>query len=279
MIRVLKSGFFTTVQDLGRFGYRNKGVPVAGAMDVISVHKLNKLLENDLNAPVLEITMTGPELLFEEDTFICISGALLSPSLNGTPITNYQVIPIVKGDLLSFGKLQSGFRCYLGVKGGLHLEEILGSRSFYHPITKKKCIHEGDEIPFVCTSSFEPRISGIKISSHLNESDLEVSRGPEFDLLDDRQLEMLFSKRFSVSKENNRMAYQLDDHIDGHSINMLTSGTLPGTVQLTPAGKLIVLMKDGQTTGGYPRIVQLTQAAICVLAQKKFADQIAFKLV
>ena len=75
------------------------------------------------------------------------------------------------------------------------------------------------------------------------------------------------------------MAYQLTELISGHSHSMLTSGTLPGTVQLTPAGRLIILMKDGQTTGGYPRILQLSEAAICVLAQKKLGDALSFKLL
>ena len=75
------------------------------------------------------------------------------------------------------------------------------------------------------------------------------------------------------------MAYQLDETIDSHSISMLTSATLPGTVQFTPSGKLIILMKDGQTTGGYPRILQLTDKAISILAQKKSGDHFSFKLI
>ena len=108
---------------------------------------------------------------------------------------------------------------------------------------------------------------------------LEVTRGPEFTVLDDKQLAQLFAKEFTVSKDNNRMAYQLNEVIEGNSATMLTSATQPGTVQLTPSGKLIILMKDGQTTGGYPRILQLTEEAICVLAQKKTSDSLNFKLI
>ena len=99
------------------------------------------------------------------------------------------------------------------------------------------------------------------------------------DRLDDKQLAQLFTKEFTVSKDNNRMAYQLTEGIEGNSATMLTSATQPGTVQLTPSGKLIILMKDGQTTGGYPRILQLTDEAICVLSQKKTSDILNFKLV
>jgi len=75
------------------------------------------------------------------------------------------------------------------------------------------------------------------------------------------------------------MAYQLDEAIEEHSISMLTSATLPGTVQLTSSGKLIVLMKDGQTTGGYPRILQLSDKAIAILAQKRTGAKVCFKFL
>ena len=138
---------------------------------------------------------------------------------------------------------------------------------------------DGDEIPFDETLIFEAPISEVKIKNHFEHDYLEVNKGPEYDMLTDKQLESLFAKSFTISKANNRMAYQLSELIDGHNSSMLTSGTLPGTVQLTPAGRLIILMKDGQTTGGYPRILQLTEEAICTLAQKKFGDELTFKLL
>ncbi len=92
-------------------------------------------------------------------------------------------------------------------------------------------------------------------------------------------MEAIFSKEFTVAHENNRMAYQIKETIGEHDISMLTSATLPGTVQLTPAGKMLILMKDGQTTGGYPRILQLTDKAISILAQKREGNIIKFKLI
>ena len=121
-------------------------------------------------------------------------------------------------------------------------------------------------------------ISEIKIDSYFLEKVLEVSKGPEYDLLNDKQLEKIFGNDFSIAKENNRMAYQLAEAIQGHAKSMLTSATIPGTVQFTPSGKLIILMKDGQTTGGYPRILQLSDKAISILSQKKFGDMVSFKL-
>lgn len=279
MLKVLKSGFYTSVQDLGRFDLRNKGVPVSGVMDEISVAKANTLLENDSKAAVLEITMTGPTLVFEEETYIALAGAEMSATLNNEPIQNYKVYQIDIGDILSYGKLEKGFRGYLAVKGGFQTAQISGSRSFFKPIFKEGRLRDNDAVPFEYNKLFKPKISEIKVDCFLEEKVLQVYKAPEFDRLDNKQLEILFSKNFTVAKENNRMAYQLEELIKGHTMSMLTSATLPGTVQLTPSGRLIVLMKDGQTTGGYPRILQLSDMAIAILAQKREGNIISFKLV
>lgn len=278
MLKVLKSGLFTSVQDIGRYGYLNKGVPVAGYMDGFSAKKVNQLLDNDIRAAVLEITMTGPTLIFEEETYISMGGALLSVTLNNEPINNYEVIKVKKGDILSYGKLEKGFRNYLAVKGGFKAPLVLGSRSFFSSVTKKNHLADGSELKYDACSLFEPKISKIIVDSFLDEKELKVTKGPEFESLSDKQLEMLFGKKFSISNENNRMAYKLEEKIEGLKTSMITSATLPGTVQLTPSGKLIILMKDGQTTGGYPRILQLSDRAISVLAQKKYGDEVQFKL-
>ncbi len=279
MLRLLKSGFYTSVQDAGRFGFRDKGVPVSGVMDNLAMDKANALLENDDTAAVLEITMTGPTIEFDRNTYIVLAGAPMSVTLNNLPIINYRVYKVSAGDILSYGRLEKGFRSYLAVKGGIKTEVILSSRSLSKSITKENQLADRSEIPFEPCTTFEPKISELKIDSYLDESVLQVAKGPEFEMLNDRQLENIFGQDFSIAKENNRMAYQLNEKIDGHQQSMLTSATLPGTVQLTPSGKLIILMKDGQTTGGYPRLLQLTDRAISILAQKKFGDAISFELL
>ena len=279
MLKILKSGFFTTVQDLGRFGYRDKGVPVSGAMDKHTVAILNKLLENKKDAAVLEITMTGPTLEFQEDTYISTGGAEMPKVLNNEIIQDYKVYKVKKGDIVSYQKLEKGFRAYLAVKGGFQSPEILGSKSFYSPLTSKMFLKGNDTVPYNVSVSFQPKIQGIKIESYLEDKIIEVFKGPEYHILSKKHLELLFLKTFAIAKENNRMAYQIEDTIEGHSISMLTSATLPGTVQLTPSGKLIILMRNGQTTGGYPRILQLSEKSVSILAQKKFGDKISFRLM
>jgi len=279
MLKVLKSGFYTTIQDIGRFGFRDKGVPVSGIMDIETVYKLNALLENEEDAAVLEITMTGPTLEFEEDTFITLGGAEFLITLNNEPVDAYEVLKIKSGDILSYGRLKKGFRAYLAIKDGLKSQIFLGSRSYYPYINPKGIIKDRATIPYTKTSLFKPKLPELKVDDPLDEYVLSVGKGPEFTMLSDKQLEQLFFKEFTVANENNRMAYQLNEEISGHKVSMLTSATLPGTVQFTPSGKLIILMKDGQTTGGYPRILQLTDKAISILAQKKAGDTVLFRLI
>lgn len=279
MLRIIKTGLFTTLQDLGRFGYRDKGVPVSGVMDSYAVTTINNLLENKREAAVLEITMTGPVLEFKEETYICLGGAQMSATVNEEQLLNNKVYHIKAGDKLSYGKLQKGLRAYLAIKGGFKSSKVLGSSSYYKSITTNSLVEKETVILYDKCSFFDEGKEVKENHSYLDEKVLKVYKGPEFNQLDDKQLEMLFFKSFTIAKENNRMAYQLKETIKGHNVSMLTSTTLSGTIQFTPSGKLIILMKDAQTTGGYPRILQLTEMAICILSQKKYGDKISFKLL
>ncbi len=279
MLKVLKPGFYTTIQDAGRFGHRDIGVPVSGVMDNRALAIANGLLENEEEAAVLEITMTGPTLEFEHNTYIALSGAIMNPTLNNTPIINNKVYRVGAKDILSYGRLDKGLRSYLAIKGGFQTKKVLGSRSYFQAITAVTSVTDHTEIPYLPWPSFEPKITEIHIDPYFDETVLEVAKGPEYEMLLDRQLEKIFGNEFKVAKDYNRMAYQLMETVAEHNTNMLTSATLPGTIQLTPSGKLIILMKDGQTTGGYPRILQLTDYAIALLSQKKMGDTISLKLI
>lgn len=280
MLKVVKSGFYTTIQDSGRFGYRAFGVPISGSMDSYSSHYANSILGNDRDCAVLEITMSGPELHFQEPTQIAIAGADLTPKLNGKLISNNQVIDIKFNDVLSFAGLRNGLRCYLAIKGGLQSEVYLGSRSMYNTISESDTINVGEEIYYEKSPSNSIKTySNLKYDHDLLSTKiLEVENGPEYNELPQELKNKLSKLQFEVSKFNNRMAYQLEPLMSNTIETILTSPVLPGTVQLTPNGNLIILMRDCQTTGGYPRVLQLTERSLNIISQKRQGEKIFFRL-
>ncbi len=279
MVRVLNAGFFSSIQDSGRIAYQHYAVPVSGVMDSRAAAIANALIGNNQDAAVLEITMSGPRLEFETDTAIVITGANMNASVNKKKVEYNRMIAIKTGDVLSFGTLVSGFRSYLAISGGFQTKEVLSSRSMYQGITEYRSIRKGDVLNAnqeltITTKQF----AGLKIDdSYIEKSELKVFEGPEFDRLSETQKKQLFEKAFTISKENNRMAYQLDEPLNNNLEPILTSPVLPGTVQLTPSGKLIILMRDCQTTGGYPRVLQLSEMAINTLSQKFTGSTVSFK--
>ncbi|RNL91428.1 biotin-dependent carboxyltransferase [Sinomicrobium pectinilyticum] len=280
MIKVLKPGFYTSVQDTGRTGYRHMGVPVSGAMDIFSAVLANRLLNNEDDTAIVEITMTGPVLEFSEPTHIVITGAEMQPSLNKTEIPYNRVVRIKAGDVLSFGKLQKGIRSYLGIKGGIKTDKVLHSRSLYVPVTKTARIQEGSTLPYEPFKGDIENLIEIKIDNDfLFDSLIKVCPGPEYDTLSENDRKRLENAAFTVSAQNNRMAYQLEERLSSNDFSIITSATIPGTVQLTPSGKMIVLMRDCQTTGGYPRILQLTEKSTSVLAQKRSGERVDLQVL
>ncbi|MFY0605119.1 MAG: biotin-dependent carboxyltransferase family protein [Cyclobacteriaceae bacterium] len=277
-IHFKKAGLLTTIQDQGRLGMRQFGVPVSGHMDKYSAGLCNLILNNPVNTPLIEITLQGPEIAFDAPTTICLTGAEMSPQLNKLPILLNKRVPVNAGDVLSFGALKFGVRCYLGIYGGFESELVLESFSQYKGITEQHQIKKGQTLGYHSSSQLLESNSRLVPNHEHFESDiLEATKGPEFDLFG-------FSKKPQNTEcciqSNDRMGYVLSsDPIDlSHQQEIITSPVIPGTVQLTPSGKLIVLMRDAQVTGGYPRVLQLTEQSINRLAQKRSGEKVKLVL-
>ncbi|WP_299710245.1 biotin-dependent carboxyltransferase family protein [uncultured Tenacibaculum sp.] len=280
MIKVLHSGFFTTIQDRGRFGYAHYGVPVSGAMDLYAHELANAILDNKNNEATVEITFGGAKFEFLEDCTICVTGADYEAKINGITLVLNKMLSAKKGDVLTFGKRKFGVRTYLGIKGGIEVKEVLHSKSFYKGITEQQVLNKGEVLT---TNKQKNSISNTntKISVDVNRfitPEIECLPGPEFGSLSKNQKKQLQDNIFTISGNNSRMGYFLEETIENSLSSMLSSGVLPGTIQLTPSGKLIILMRDCQVTGGYPRILQLTSASVSKLAQKTTNDTISFVL-
>lgn len=279
-MEVLHPGLYTSIQDLGRIGFMEYGVPISGAMDSVALNMANLLLENSEKSAVLEITQLGPKLAFSAETRIALTGADLSPAVNGESVENNKALKVHAGDVLSFGKRVNGCRAYLGIKGGFRTETVLGSKSWYEGLTEFVKLEKGMKIPYEASTEIDSEnYSGIKAGSYISSKLVEVFKGPEFEKLSDKEVKRLFQTEFSIDRNNNRMGIQLQEMIENTLSPILTGPVLPGTVQLTPSGKLIILMRDGQTTGGYPRILQLSERGINTLAQKVMKEKVKFKLI
>ena len=279
MIKVLKEGLFTTIQDIGRFGYKNIGVPVSGSMDQTSAKLANLLLGNDESSAVLEMTLVGPTLEFMNDTYISITGADMNPSLNKQKVLQNKPLFVNKGDILYLSHSSNGMRSYLGIKGGFNSEKKLGSKSFYKGITKREKLIKNDKIKFAKVTS-----SPMKMNKSINDfkinrkNKINVFKGPEFDLLDSNSKDIIFNTDFTIGI-NNRMGYNLVEPIENSISSIISSPVMPGTVQLTPSGRLIILCRDCQTSGGYPRVLQLDKSSMDSLSQKTIGETIKLKLV
>ncbi|MBO3098211.1 5-oxoprolinase subunit C family protein [Gelidibacter pelagius] len=281
MVEILKTGLYDSIQDLGRLGYQEFGVPISGAMDHYSAKLANAILGNQDDAAVLEFTLMAPRLKFQSDTAICITGMESQAKINEKPIGNNSYTVVRKNDVLSFGARKFGCRGYLAVLGGFQSERIMESRSFYKCITNQQRLKTGDVLKLTDLPIPIKRSHSILKTpkTHFESGVIEVFKSIEYELLEADNQNRLFNNEFTISKDSNRMAYQLDERFENAMDPIITSPVLPGTVQLTPAGQLMILMRDCQTTGGYPRILQLSEMAFNRLSQKTPGQTFRFHLL
>lgn len=278
MIKVIDPGFYTSIQDLGRFGAQNFGVPISGCMDQCSSDIANKIIGNNSLEALIELTMTGCSLKFENDTTIAITGSDMSPKLNGLSIDMFSVIEVKYGDILSFGRIKYGFRTYIAFRGGINSEKVMESKSMYVGLTKNFKINKNDEIYLNDSKSLLNKKHEPSLKKLILSDEIECYKCPEYSKLTTQNKQKLLSTQFSISNNHNRMGYVLDQKIKNTIKPIITSHVIPGTVQLTPGGDIIILMRDSQTTGGYPRILQLTNKGIDFVAQKRTGSLIKFSI-
>lgn len=284
-IHFLKAGLQTTIQDLGRQGVQDLGIPINGAMDKASAQLANQLVGNDANSPVLEITLLGPKIQFEGPCQIAITGANLSVEINGNTIPLFITINIDHGDVLSFGKPITGCRAYLAINGKWDIQSWLGSYSASATNTGQTTpdsiivkdqileIIRGKEQPIIAISESERPSLSI-------EAPIKVYPGPEFEAFSNVEKQSFFGDSFTVGQDSNRMGYRLKEALSSYTKKeeVISSGVIPGTIQITNSGQPIVLMADAQTTGGYPRIANVSSTDLDRLAQFKPGDKVRFEL-
>ena len=290
---IIKPGLLDTIQDLGRHGFGNWGVNPGGAMDIYAAQVANLLVGNDQHEAVIEIHFPGPQILFEQNTLIAITGAEFSPTVNDELIPRWQPVVVRKNTVLHFPSLVQGGRCYLSVHGGYCLKKWLNSYSTSLKAGVGLQLKKGDELPFNESTiyfagllkeqnNFEIlpwRVNTEKIYQFPHE--IGVIPGHEWPLLSSASRESFTEDNYLIHPSSDRMGYQLSGaplSLDA-AVELVSSAVSFGTVQLLPEGQLIVLMAEHQTTGGYPRIAHVVSAHLPKLAQLRPSDTIQFKLM
>jgi KipI family sensor histidine kinase inhibitor len=294
-IEIKQSGTFTTIQDQPRSGLLHWAVGPGGASDLYSLELANALVGNALHTAALEITATGPSLLFSEDTCVAWVGATCTGIVNGKRVPGNRPVWIAKGSTLQFSQLNPGLRCVLAIGGGMNLPTILGSKgSHISADIGPKRLQKGDilflENPMSPLQSPYLRdlyqINGLpcypkwQVRSPFLPSQTVTSirclPGPHLRFLASKDREMFWSTIWKVSNQSNRMGIRLEGNfqIKRALPNIPSQAITFGTVQFPPSQEPIVMLSEHQTTGGYPRLAEVIKSDQAKLAQVKPGNQI-----
>jgi antagonist of KipI len=278
-LKVIRPGTWISIQDQGRPGCRHLGVPGSGAMDQESFGRANCLTGNTPEHAALEII--GPGTIFEilSDARIACTGATADVFLGDQKLPLETNVTVQSGQVLSFGSFHAGRILYLSVSGGISAPEVMGSRSampnFQNPRPEKGSLYYLNQ----SKSDTEnlPATSEIRADKY-DDRYIHVCKGPEYHWLTASAERDVENGLFTITNQSNRMGFRFAGPALHKVVtkDMLTSAVLPGTIQLLPDGQIIALMRDAQTTGGYPRILQITERDINRLAQKRPGEDIRF---
>ena len=285
-VKCLKTGLYTSIQDEGRFGVQDQGIPISGALDKSSMRIANQLVGNLPNSPVLEMTLFGPKLKFEGQGQIAITGANMKATLNGKRVENYMTLNIKSGDLLEFHNTDVGCRTYMSIGGQWQVQNWSNSFSALPSLMEEPGLPARlvDDYSFtVAINQMQELISYPERNRPLFSECyvIRVVTGPEFDQFEIEVIQDFFDRIFVIHGDSNRMGYRLKDNLQDYvpSGEEISSGIVIGTVQISNAGKPIILMADAQTTGGYPRIANVVSDDLEIVAQLKPGDELKFMLV
>lgn len=280
-LAVLTPGVLTTVQDAGRHHARRFGVPQAGALDMRSFHAANALAGSDPDAAVLELTLRGPVVRFLHTATFALTGAGFVARLGAQPCALWRTHRARAGQELDVGSCTRGVRGYLAIRGGIDVPPVLGSRSTClrggfggldgRALQAGDWLAVGDQ-----TQASTPPVPGEppELGGTVH---LRLSPGPHAALLAAEDWEVLTTGPLRLRADSDRMGARLDaPPLQSSRPEILTIPTLPGSVQLTPGGQVIVLLNDAQTTGGYPVIGTVGRDDLDKLAQARPGATVRF---
>jgi biotin-dependent carboxylase-like uncharacterized protein len=297
-LEVLHGGLLTTVQDGGRHGAYDIGMPPSGAMDDFSFRVANLLVGNDENAAVLETTYLGPRLRFDDDRIVAVTGADMPPTVEGEPRAPWEAFPVRAGQTLAFGPLRAGARCYIAVAGGIDVPPMLGSRSTYARVTfgghQGRRLAAGDRLELGERRPGDERRTGARVDESdrprfAEETEVRVVVGLYSHRLTPESLAAFLDAEWTVTPNADRVGYRYR----GVELEAMERDEVPfgvgsspwntcslnyplGVIQVPGGVEPIVLMRDGVTGGNYVSVGTVISADLDRVAQTKTHERTRF---
>jgi len=303
-IRIVSPGTLATIQDQGRFGYRRIGVPQSGVLHADLAWVANQLAENSVNTALIEFFFSGPTLHLEEGTVrLALTGdfsaELIRDKIKRT-LKSWRTVTLEAGDTLQIGPVMSGKASYIAITGGLKLSPVMGSCSTYlrggfGGLDGKKLLP--DSILTVTQKTVEsnpdhqlPRLSDLEslgLMQSASKVDLpnriRVIMGPQDDYFTAAARHDFLTGTYKVSRESDRMGSRLEGptlvHHPDKKPEIISDGIVPGAIQVPGSGTPIVLLADGPTVGGYPKIATVSSVDLPRLAVMPPGSQIRFEAI
>jgi antagonist of KipI len=293
---VERAGFFSSVQDLGRTGFRQFGVSTSGALDSFALRVANLLVGNEDGAAGLEITFGGLQLRFQDERIVAWCGGEFDVHIGVAPLPAGHAALVRPGDELKFGLPQIGCRCWLAISGGIDVAPILGSRSTDLRANfgglDGRALRHGDILPLGPRPGSSRDVGATeRISSWTAPHDwvspakrnpiLRVLRGVDWNCFNASTLQRFTSELFAISPDSDRMGARLDgpELKREDDVSLISEAVAPGTIQVPPGGNPILLLQDCQTIGGYPKIAQVISFDLGIAAQLRAGDHVRFSEV
>ncbi|WP_018236259.1 biotin-dependent carboxyltransferase family protein [Ensifer sp. BR816] len=293
MIEVLQTGPLNTVQDLGRFGFRNAGVTSSGAMDRLALTVGNLLVGNGEGEAALEVQTFPFRLRVNRDTTVAITGADCDARLDGGRLPPWWAVAVSAGQVLELDTPQRSARAYLSFAGGIDVAPVMGSRStslrggFGGLDGRFLAVNDRLGIGGAGAYAMPPGGFGAMppeaaLADHFPASEdgtLLVRAVPagEYALFGG-EAERFWSQTWKISSQSDRTGYRLSGEPIklASPVELRSHGVVPGVVQMPPSGEPIVQMSDANTAGGYPKIAGVIDIDLWRLGQARIGSRLRF---
>ncbi len=289
-LRVVSPGFYTSVQDSGRFGFQRFGVPVSGPMDAFAFDAANRLAVNPPGTAAIEFAAAGPELRTEVDCLVALAGVGFALEVDGVAFPAWMAVRAPGGALLRVVAIDGGGWGYLALAGGIHTPPVMGSRATYTRAgfggLDGRLLQPGDVLPSLPARD-AARFAGRMLlpefrPAYSTAPVVRVVLGPHEEAFTPAGIEAFIGSAYTLTRTADRMGYRLEGAPIQHraGADILSDGIALGSVQVPGSGQPIVMMSDHQTTGGYTQIGVVARADLPLLAQcQPGVSQVRFRAV